>query len=99
MSETLIAVGRKMKSKYGLVIGFFLIWIFFFDEHNLLQQLQNRIKLEQLIEQEEFLKNKIVSDQQKIKELKTSQDNLEKFAREQFLMKKENEDIFVVVEE
>ena len=57
----------------------------FFDEHNLLQQFQNRIKLEQLLEQEEYLKVKIVSDQQKIKELKTSQDNLENLPANNFL--------------
>ena len=32
-------------------------------------------------------------------ELKTNPDNLEKFAREKYLMKKDNEDIFVIVEE
>ena len=34
-----------------------------------------------------------------MKNLKTNNENLEKFAREQYLMKKDNEDIFIIVEE
>ena len=52
-----------------------------------------------MIEQEQYLRNKIVTDKRKIQELQTNQTNLEKFAREEFLMKKENEDVFVVEEE
>ena len=79
----------------GLV---FVIWMVFFDEHNLIQQRQNKHKLELLIEQEQIMRNKLKADQQRMMELQTNQENLEKFAREQFHMKKENEDIFVVVE-
>ena len=75
------------------------MWIFFFDEHNLVQHFQNKQKLSLLIEQKDFLKEKIETDQRKIKELQTNQKNLEKFAREEFLMKRSNEDVFVIVEE
>lgn len=99
MRNLLKIIWRKIKTKYGIVTLFFLVWIFIFDEHNLVQQYENRDKLEQLIEQEAYLREKIVSDQLKIQELKTNQENLEKFAREQFLMRKENEDVYVVIEE
>ncbi len=83
-----------------LIAGiFFIIWIVFFDDHNLLQHYQNKQKLEQLTEQKAYLKEKIISDKHKIEELQTDKDNLEKFAREQFLMKKANEDIFLIEEE
>ena len=83
-----------------LIAGiFFIIWIVFFDDHNLLQHYQNKQKLEQLTEQKAYLKEKIISDKHKIDELQTDKDNLEKFAREQFLMKKANEDIFLIEEE
>jgi cell division protein FtsB len=71
----------------------------FFDEHSLLQHYQNREKLRQLEEQEEFYREKIEADKRKLHELQTNDENLEKFAREQFQMKKENEDIFVIIEE
>ena len=41
--------------------------------------------------------NKIEEDNRKMKELLSNKDNLEKFAREQYLMKNKNEDIFVIV--
>ena len=45
------------------------------------------------------MRNKIVSDKRKIQELQTNLTNLEKFAREEFLMRKENEDVFLIVEQ
>lgn len=95
----LTVIWSKLRTKYGIALTLFILWIGFFDEHSLLQHFQNNNKLAQLSEQESFLRNKITSDKRKIKELQTSQTNLEKFAREEFLMKKENEDVFVIVEE
>lgn len=89
----------KLKTKYGVVIALFVFWVGFFDEHSLLQHFQNKNKLEQLAKQEVLLRNKIVSDKRKIQELRTNLTNLEKFAREEFLMKKENEDVYLIVEE
>lgn len=99
MRKVLSLIWSRVRTKYGIVITCFLLWLFFFDENSLVQHFQQRQRLSQLIEQEQFLRNKILSDQRKIKELQTNLANLEKFAREEFLMKKENEDVFVVVEE
>jgi cell division protein FtsB len=49
--------------------------------------------------QKEYYAKKIETDIQRTKELETDDDNLEKFAREQYLMKKDNEDVFVIVKE
>lgn len=48
--------------------------------------------------EKEYYQKKIESDNKKLKELKTNDENLEKFAREQYLMKKSDEDIFIVEE-
>jgi len=89
---------ERLLTKWGIATSLFLIYILLINEHNLLQHFQNKTKLEQLIEQKELLQEKIAADQMKIQELKTNQENLEKFAREQFLMHKDDEDIFVAVE-
>lgn len=99
MSKMLSFIWSKLRTKYGIALALFVLWVGFFDEHSLLQHFQNKRKLVQLTEQESYLRNKIVSDKRKIQELQTNQTNLEKFAREEFLMKKENEDVFVIVEE
>ena len=85
--------------KYFVAFLLFGIWITFFDESNLIEQHSRKIKLTQLQEQELFYRNKIKSDQRKLAELQTNDETLEKFAREQFQMKKENEDVYVIVEE
>jgi cell division protein FtsB len=93
------SVFKKVRKEMLFAAVFFILWISFFDDYNLIQHFRNQHKLEQLTEQKEYLKNKIRSDQRKIQELQTNQKNLEKFAREQFLMKKGNEEVFIIVEE
>ena len=85
--------------KYLIALLLFAVWIMFFDENNLRQHQQNRKELALLEEQVDFYKHKINADKRKLYELQTNDANLEKFAREQFLMKKVDEDVFVIIEE
>jgi hypothetical protein len=55
--------------------------------------------LRELEAEKNFYLKKYEQDSKRLKELRTDNENLEKFAREQYLMKKENEDVFVIVEE
>lgn len=98
MKKVLHYIWLKFRSKYVIAFLVFLVWILFFDEHSLIQHYRNRQKLEQLLEQKEFFKTKIEADKRKLYELQTNDENLEKFAREQFQMKKENEDVFIIEE-
>jgi cell division protein DivIC len=70
----------------------------FLDDHNILFLRQNLNNLKRFRVEQKYYKEKIFSDSQKLKELQTDSKNLEKFAREQFLMKKKNEDIFLIIE-
>jgi len=70
----------------------------FLDEHNILFLRQNLNKLKRYRVESQYYKEKIEKDAQKLKELQADSKNLEKFAREQFLMKKKNEDIFLIIE-
>jgi len=90
---------RKLKNKYAIATLLFLAWIFFFDENNLLSHRENKQRLSALKEQRALYKEKIASDKQKIEELRSGMDNLEKYAREQFYMSKSDEDVFLVVED
>jgi len=56
-------------------------------------------EIRQLEDDREFYMEQIEKDSTRLHELTTDRDNLEKYAREQFLMKKKNEDVFVVIEE
>ena len=97
--ELVVRLLKPFISKYLIAFVLFVVWIMFFDENNLRQHRQNLNELALLQEQVDLYKNKIVADKRKLYELQTNDANLEKFAREQFLMKKADEDIYVIVEE
>ena len=85
--------------KYVVAIVLFLAWIIFFDENSIIIHQKNRKALHELIQQKEYYKERIKSDKQKLQDLKSGVENLEKFAREQYYMSKPDEDVFIVVEE
>jgi len=93
---------KKLKSvllnKYLIVFLFFAVFVTFFDEHNLINRWKSTQKINRLEEELKFYQDEIKSTRQKKNELQSNKENLEKFAREQYLMKKENEDIFIIKE-
>jgi len=93
--QTLIKI---LKKKYLLASVLFITWLSLFDGNNLIDRASALCTLHQLEKDKKYYTEKIKSDSKKLEELKTNNDNLEKFAREQYLMKKENEDIFIIID-
>lgn len=89
---------RHLKNKYVAGIVFFVIWLSFFDQNNMIDRYKTRRQLERLKADKAYYLKKIAADSARLKELKSDADHLEKFAREQYLMKKDNEDIFIIKE-
>lgn len=85
-----------IKNKYILTLIVFLLWLLIFDRSNWFDMVGEIAKIRKLENEKEYYHLKIESDSKKLKELKTNDENLEKFAREQYLMKKPDEDIFIV---
>ena len=77
----------------------FLVWLLIFDNNSLIDRVKYLNTLHEMKDEKQYYLKKIDEDSKRLNELKTDRDNLEKFAREQYFMKKENEDIFVIVEE
>ncbi len=75
----------------------FAVWMMFFDENNLLVQYNRRHELVSLQKKSSFYKQEITKVTQQYKELTTSPESQEKFARENYMMKKDNEDVFIIV--
>ena len=86
-----------LKNKYVLTLLIFIIWLFLFDSNNILDQMKQQKELNQLNNDKEYYQKKIKEDSLKLKELETDSRSLEKFAREQYLMKKKNEDLFIII--
>ena len=90
---------QRFANKYTIVGLLFVIWIALFDKYSFIDQLQLRSKISQMKKEKNYYRKKVEEDKRKKDELLGNRDNLEKFAREQYLMKKENEDIFIIVKE
>ncbi len=85
------------RNKYFLISTVFLVWLIFFDRNDLLSQYEYRQQLNKLKEEHQFYTAQTAQVQKELNELTSNKEKLEKFAREKYLMKKANEDIFVIV--
>ena len=101
--STTLEIWKKIKpfvkNKFILSILIFIVWLLFFDRNNLLDRAKELRYLHQLEKDKKYYIERIEKNSKRLEQLKTDDKNLEKFAREQYLMKKEDEDIFVIVEE
>ncbi|NDV47640.1 septum formation initiator family protein [Paludibacter sp. 221] len=85
-------------NKYLLALVIFVVFVMFFDNHNMIKRWKIDRNVKQLEKEISYYKGEIEKSKEKMDELQSSDENLEKFAREQYLMKKENEDIFIIEE-
>lgn len=88
-----------LKNKYLLVILGLSIWLLFFDRNDIFSQMKRRNEVKKLEAERDYYSNEIKRNQQEIQELRSNPKELEKFAREHYLFKKDNEDIFIIVED
>lgn len=86
----------KIINKYTIVIALFLICMFLGEKHNALQRIEYKQKINALEKEIEAYKAEIESNKAMLNELKSDNANLEKFARENHLMKSPDEDVYVV---
>ena len=90
---------KPLRNKFLVTIGLFMIWMAFFDRHSLLTQFSLQSTLQELREKKVSMQAEIQQDSKKQLELSTDDKSLEKFAREEHLMKKDDEDIFIITTE
>lgn len=76
----------------------FLVWMIFLDSNDLINRFRMTAKLRSLEHEREYYQEKIKEVEQDRAELMGTTELLEKFAREKYLMKRDNEDIFVIDE-
>ncbi|MDX9846190.1 MAG: septum formation inhibitor [Tenuifilaceae bacterium] len=91
------AVYPWLRNKYILTIAIFLLWMLLFDSSNWIDVYREFKKIEKFEKEKEYYLQKIENDRKRLNELRTNNENLEKFAREQYLMKKPDEEIFVIM--
>ena len=88
-----------LKDKYVLSVLVFLVWMAFFDRNDFISQYSYRQELKKLEVDREYFQRQIEDNKKSIHELMSDPANLEKFAREKYHMKKDNEDVFLIIAE
>ena len=87
------------KNKFFIVTVAFIVWMLFFDKNDLVSQYEYRQQVNTLKEERDFYFKETEKVDKDLDELTSNPQKLEKFAREKYLMKKDNEDVFVIVKE
>jgi cell division protein FtsB len=86
-----------LKNKYYITLIAFFIWMLFFDKNDFISQIKLRAQVYRMEQKKKFYTDKIQQLNQQKQQLFASPASVEKFAREKYYMKKDNEDIYVIV--
>jgi cell division protein FtsB len=87
-----------MKNKFFIAGVAFVIWLSSMDRNNFLSQYELQSEVNRLEDQKAFFQSEIDQTRKEKQELLSSPEKLEKFAREKYLMKKDDEDLFIITE-
>lgn len=94
-NDTLAPFLAVLLNKYVLIIIIFVIWMLFLDTNSWLIHRELDEEIKELKDNQEYYSKEIKKDQKNIKILKDSAE-LEKFAREEYFMKRDNEDVYII---
>lgn len=87
------------RNKYFLATVAFALWMLFFDKNDMMSQYEYRSQANKLQEEKEYFEKETAQVKKDLNELNTNLNTAEKFAREKYFMKKDNEDVFVIIHE
>ena len=85
-------------NKYTITLVAFGVWMVFFDSSSVLNRMRYRDKLNSLKQEKHFYLEEIKKDSILSQKLLSDTSEIEKFARENYLMKKDQEDVFLVID-
>ena len=88
---------KKLKNPFVLITFFFVVWMLFFDTNSYINQRELSKTIDQLEKDQKHYRMEIKKDSVALEELSNSE-GIEKYAREKYFMKKENEEIFIIEE-
>jgi cell division protein FtsB len=87
------------KNKYVITLVVLATWLLFFDKNDVFSQIDRHNEVKKLEAEANYFQTEVAKNKQEQSELKSNLRMLEKFAREHYLMKKDDEDIYVLVED
>ena len=96
LKKLLESIPRPIRNKYVVTLLIFILWIIFIDNYNIISQYKTYKQIRDLKETKKFYKKEIEKDSTQLYNLRNNTREQEKFAREKFLMKKKNEEVFII---
>lgn len=87
-----------IRNKYFISFTAFAVILLFLDKNDLFTQLARSQELKKLQQTKEYYTSHIEAERKELEQLKNNPAILEKYAREKYLMKRDNEDLFVITE-
>jgi|SoimicMinimDraft_17_1059745.scaffolds.fasta_scaffold39755_1 cell division protein DivIC len=97
MRQYLDRIPSWLKNKYVLTVLCFGIWVLFIDDRDFVTTHFRHVKeLHKLEARKVYFEEQIKTVRKELDQLKSNPATLEKYARERYLMKRDNEDLFVV---
>lgn len=95
--RVLTRIPAWLKNKYFLTTVGFIVWVMFFDTRDFItSHFRERAELMKLEKSKQYYEQQIAVTQKELDQLKTNPALLEKYAREKYLMKRDNEDLFLI---
>jgi len=86
---------KEPKNIFIIILVIFAIWMLFFDANSYLIHRELNKEMDALEDEKEYYQNEIEKDKKAIQELST-EEGIEKLAREKYYMKKDSEEIYII---
>ena len=85
-----------LRNKYALSSIAFVVWMLFFDRNDVFTQMERKGELNELIQSKAYFEKQIAGNRKFSKDLQFNASAIEKYAREHYMMKRDNEDLFII---
>ncbi|MES2726891.1 MAG: septum formation initiator family protein [Bacteroidota bacterium] len=97
MQKLVLKYYKYLINKYAIATGLFLFVLLFSDRNGLVNQWEQKAKYNKVLEENKYFKTEIEKLNKDYVNLFSNAKNLEKYAREKYLMKRDDEDVFIIV--
>ncbi len=87
---------RILANKFTLATLAFVVWMLFLDVNSYLIHHELNNEIDELEESIKYYEEEIAHDKKKLEELTTDPEKLEKFAREEYWLRRKNEEIYLI---
>lgn len=96
--KLLTRIPAWLTNKYLIALGVFAAIMLFFDKNDVFTQAARKRQLKDLQESKQYYTDRINTERKELEQLKSNPGTLEKYAREKYLMKRDNEDLYLIPE-